>query len=374
MRNYSLFAIVLCFVALFFICLPKAKATPETTNVDYTDYMPKYRTMTSGFMLAKIDYTPEEMIVFFRYVAYKENDKITFHGAKTEYAWRLTTSAPTQISSVYSVTRLAEIQNIRINDESQIKLLDPDEKKEFIAQKGDVITCEVHFKVMPRTVRTVHMLGGDIDGQGTFRFNCNDILIKYKESSMLASEEFMNIAIKRFYDKQSYVSYPDIKDVTSANELEELEEVKKTAIPKPVNPLEKALEPIDYMPKSMTSTADMGCNQRVILTNVYFRDNKSDFSVRAKAMKTINLIVEYLEFHPKSRIVLHGHTDIFGNSFNNLELSKKRVLMVKRTMVTKGIDANRVITVHHGGSQPLLQYKQGGEMNRRVEAEVLCPK
>jgi len=374
MRNHSLFAIVLCFVGLFSICLPKAKATPETTKVDYTDYMPKYRTMTSGFMLAKIDYTPEEMIVFFRYVAYKENDKITFHGAKTEYAWRLTTSAPTQVSSVYSVTRLAEIHNIRINDESKTKLLDADEKKEFVAKKGDVITCEIHFKVMPRTVRTVHMLGGDVDRQGTFKFNCNDILIKSKESPMLASEVLMNTAIKRFYDKQSYVSYPDIKDVTSTNELEELAEVKKAARPKAVNPLEKALEPIDYMPKRMTSTKDMGCNERVILTNVYFRDNKADFSGRVKAMKTISLIVDYLEFHPRSRIVLHGHTDIFGNSFKNLELSKKRVLMVKRTMISKGIDANRVITVHHGGSQPLLQYKAGGEMNRRVEAEILCPK
>ena len=372
MRNQNLFATVFCFIGIFTMCLTQATSAPQTSKVEYTDYLPKYRTLSEGFLLSKIEYTSEDMIVFFRYVAGKDNDLVTFHGAQTEFAWKLTTSTRSQASNAYSVTRLANVENIRVNDESKMEYLDGHDKKEYLAKKGDIITCEIRFKSMPRTVRTAHLLGGDVDRQGTFRFNCNDILLKSKESSLLGTKDQMDAAIKRFYSKQRFVNYPDIKDATTSVQDQQFKE-KKAEVPKPrVNALEKALEPIDYMPKQLASIDDMECNERVILKNVYFHDNKAEFAGRVRAMKTINLIVDYMNFYPKAKIVLHGHTDIFGNSFRNLELSKNRVMTVKRVIASKGIDPARIITIHHGGSQPLQRYKDGGELNRRVEAEVLC--
>lgn len=374
MKSHTFFATFFCFFCLSLISLSlEAIPTPQTSKVDYTDYLPKYRTLSEGFLISKIDYTTEDMIIFFRYVANHNNEVVTFYGAETENTWKLTTINESQISETYAVTRLATVKNIRINDEAKQRELGGQETKKINASKGDIITCEVHFKMMPNAVRTAHLIGGDITEEGEARFSCNDILLKSKDSKILGTKEQMDANIRRFYAKQEQVNYPDIHGVTTIAEQEKLEQ-KHIPTETVVNPLAKSLEPINYMPKSITSSDDIVCSERVILTNVYFHDNKAEFAGRLKAMKTINLIVNYLNEHPKAKIALHGHTDIFGNAFRNLELSQKRVLAVKRAIVGKGIDENRIITIHHGGAQPLIQYKNGSELNRRVEAEVLCPR
>lgn len=369
MKNHYILLSTLFFWISTTISLSKVAAAPKISEVEYSDFLPKYRTASENFILSKIDYTLESTIVFFRYVAIKDNDDIIFYGSATPNGWKMTSSSNGQANAAYSVTRAATVQNIRINDEFKLELLDANSSKKFTAQKGDIITCEIHFEMMPRTVRAVHLLGGDLDNNQNLRFNCNDIQLKSKDSDLLGTKEQMDAVINRFYQKQPYVNYPDIKTVTTIAEQKTIIDKKNSA---PKNPLQEALEPIDYMPNSLNAIEDLQCNERVILNNIYFHDNKSDFAGRVKALKTINLIVDYMNFYPKSKIVLHGHTDIFGNSFANLDLSKKRVETVKQAIISKGIDVGRVITVHHGGAQPLIQYKEGGEMNRRVEAEVLC--
>ena len=137
-------------------------------------------------------------------------------------------------------------------------------------------------------------------------------------------------------------------------------------------PIKNSMKPIDYMPSMLNSVEDLQCRERVILQNVYFDDNSSEFTKRVHAMKTINVVFNYLEQFPDSKIILHGHTDIFGDPYRNLVLSKERVIAVKRVLIQKGIDKRRVITLYHGGSQPPPRYKDGDPMNRRVEVEVIC--
>lgn len=371
MRNHNRFAIIFCLLGFLLISLSQANAKPETHEADYTDYLPKYRTLSNDFLISKIDYTPTELIVFFRYVANQDDDAVNFYGKNKEQAWKLTSSARSATSSAYAVTKHGLVKNVRVNDEAKLVALDDNESRRIAAQIGDVITCEVHFEIMPHSIRTVHLIGGDLGEDGLERFNCNDILLKTKDSKLLGTEAQMTGVVKRFYSQQETVNYPDINNATtlaeqaSFDEKDKVEEVME-------NPLAKSLEPIGYMPKSLTSMEDMTCNERIILSNIYFYDNKSEFVGRVKVMKTINIMVNYLTYHPDAKIVLHGHTDIFGNAFKNLELSKKRVFAVKRAITGKGIDDNRIITIHHGGGQPLIQYKNGSEMNRRVEAEVLC--
>lgn len=371
MRNHNRFTTVFCLLGFLLISLFQANARSERPKADYTDYLPKYRTLSNDFLISKIDYTPTKLIVFFRYVANQDDDVVNFYGANKEQAWKLTSSARSATSSAYAVTKTGLVKNIRVNDEAELVALADDESKKIGAQIGDVITCEVHFEVMPHSIRTVHLIGGDLGEDGLERFNCNDILLKTKDSKILGTEEQMTAVVKRFYGQQETVNYPDINNATTLAEQASFDE--KDKVEKAMeNPLAKSLEPIGYMPKSLTSIEDMTCNERIILSNIYFYDNKAEFVGRIKVMKTINMIVDYLTYHPDAKIVLHGHTDIFGNAFKNLELSKKRVFAVKRTITGKGINDNRIITIHHGGAQPLIQYKNGSEMNRRVEAEVLC--
>jgi len=124
MRNHDSFATVFFCLGFFFISLSSLVSAPQTSQADYTDYLPKYRTLEEKFLLSKIDYTEEKMIVFFRYVSNEDNDLVTFFGKETASAWKLTTSIRSQASAAYSITRKAAIQNIRVNDEAKVKYLD----------------------------------------------------------------------------------------------------------------------------------------------------------------------------------------------------------------------------------------------------------
>lgn len=136
--------------------------------------------------------------------------------------------------------------------------------------------------------------------------------------------------------------------------------------------LEKASNPVTYTPEQLRSSEDLNCNTRVNLRNVYFDDNSASYAGRVEALKTIQVIVEYMEYYPKSSIILHGHSDVMGSPINNFELSKKRVLAVRNTLVTRGIDSDRIRYVAHGSSQPLPGKEGGSKKNRRVEVEVSC--
>ena len=108
------------------------------------------------------------------------------------------------------------------------------------------------------------------------------------------------------------------------------------------------------------------------LKNVYFEDNSASYAGRVEALKTIQIVIDYMRYYPEAHIILHGHTDIHGSAINNLELSKKRVLAVRNTLVTRGIDADRIKYIAHGDAQPLLGKSKGNKRNRRVEVEVVC--
>lgn len=374
MRLNLLILVLNCCLAQHVWAIPTHKYTTLDSifrEVDYVDYLPRYRSLNNDFIISKIEYSDKETIIHFRYVAIKDKDVIRFCGAQKEYSWKLATSVRTTPTSI---VKTATIINIRINDEPQKDLLSATEEKLYEPKRGDVVTCEIHFDNMPSQVRSVHLLGGDVDKQGNERFVCNDIMIKTKESRLLGNGEQMKANIKRFYESTGKVRYPDIVDVTSLEQDKKNKENKeRRTVQNTISPIQSALEPIDYMPKSLNEINDIDCSERLILKNVYFDDGKAEYNGRVKAVRTLSMVVEYMENVPNSKIVLHGHTDIFGNAFRNLELSRQRVLTVKRTLVAKGITGDRIITMHHGGSQPLPRYKDGGVLNRRVEMEIVCP-
>ena len=369
-----LFFIVFVIFVFGFSDLSIAQSNTDS-QVLYTDYLPKYREASDNFMISKIEYTNEKIILFYRYVSTIDDDIIHFYGADREFAWRLTNLVRDQSSSANTVTNLADVVNIRLNDESQRERLNDRSNTDVVTNKGDIITCEIHFKRLPSSARSVGLLGGDclLNSSVSFRFNCRGILIKSKDSGQLGTKKQMIASIKRFYEKIDYVKYPDINTATTLAQQEELEKKdNKIAIEKAINPVVKHLEPIGYMPHMLVEPEDFKCSERVILTDVHFHENRPDFRARGKAMSTINMVLNFMQDKPKTKIILHGHTDVFGNAFKNLETSKQHVNLVKKVLTDKGINSSRIIAIHHGGSQALPRYKNGGSMNRRVEAEIIC--
>lgn len=361
-------------IAILFVATIGSVSTThaQDNTIEYVDYLPKYRTVATNFILSKIEYTSKDMIINFRYVAEKDNDEITFYGPDDDNGWELTTAIHPRYAD-QAVTRKPRVMNIRLNDEQKKQEIAGKETLELKASKGDIITCELRLEQFPRTVRSFHLRGGAINNQAVERFGASDIMIKTSDNRLLGSAAQMEQTIQQFYGEQKQVNFPDLKAVTSTNEQKQFDKkLEETKNAKRDNPLQRALEPIDYMPKMLESSDDLDCNERIILRNVYFHDNKAEFAGRVKAMRTLNMVIDYLNYNKDAKIVLHGHTDIFGNAYKNLELSKDRVQTVKQALITKGIERERIITAHHGGSQPLAKYKNGGDLNRRVEVEVLC--
>jgi OOP family OmpA-OmpF porin len=72
-------------------------------------------------------------------------------------------------------------------------------------------------------------------------------------------------------------------------------------------------------------------------------------------------------------IIVTGHTDNVGNAAANQRLSLQRAEAVKKYLVGKGVDANRIYTDGKGPSQPIADNRtaEGRAKNRRVEVEAV---
>jgi OOP family OmpA-OmpF porin len=72
-------------------------------------------------------------------------------------------------------------------------------------------------------------------------------------------------------------------------------------------------------------------------------------------------------------IIVVGHTDNVGSAAANQRLSLQRAEAVKKYLVSKGIEPNRIYTEGKGPSQPIADNRtpEGRAKNRRVEIEVV---
>jgi OmpA-OmpF porin, OOP family len=72
-------------------------------------------------------------------------------------------------------------------------------------------------------------------------------------------------------------------------------------------------------------------------------------------------------------VIAIGHADEIGSDAYNMKLSVRRAEAVKKYLVSKSIEANRVYTEGKGKRQPVAsnKTKEGRAKNRRVEIEVI---
>jgi outer membrane protein OmpA-like peptidoglycan-associated protein len=320
---------------------------------DYTDYVPKYRSQNKNFMLTKIEYTSSEMVLHFRYVASRDEEIIYFPGSSRSTAWKLYTSG----RRGSELTKYAKLENIMINGVLKAEKIEADTEPSFVAKNGEVIRGEAHFSRLPGNIRAINFKASTLGV-------CSDILVKEEDSPMLGTEEQMK-SNENSFDRQLGDSGVSVVPESNAKKPK-VENALKDEI------VVKAKEPITYTPKELNSSKDLGCNTRVILKNVYFDDNSASYAGRVNALKTIQIIVDYMNYYPQSVIILHGHSDVLGDPVRNFELSKERILTVRNSLVLSNIDNDRIRTIAHGSSQPLPQFENGGKKNRRVEVELIC--
>lgn len=109
----------------------------------------------------------------------------------------------------------------------------------------------------------------------------------------------------------------------------------------------------------------------IVLNNVFFE--KATEKLLPESEEELNSIVKILKDNKKMEIELRGHTDNRGNAKQLLDLSEKRVIIVKKYLVNKGIDSTRISTKAFGGSMPININNSEEEhaKNRRVEFRIL---
>jgi outer membrane protein OmpA-like peptidoglycan-associated protein len=100
---------------------------------------------------------------------------------------------------------------------------------------------------------------------------------------------------------------------------------------------------------------------------VYFDTNKA--TIKKRSFKLLDDVARALTDYPTIRVRIEGHTDSQGKDKFNKKLSQKRAESVRKYLIKKGIDGDRMEPVGFGEEQPLQdnRTKAGRAANRRVE-------
>jgi len=136
-------------------------------------------------------------------------------------------------------------------------------------------------------------------------------------------------------------------------------ELNKSEMPLELTYWQEALPPSDYL------------NTLFQIEDLYFASSSA--KIQSFNYSKIDKLIAIFKKYPDIKVVIHGHSDKVGNEAINKDLSTKRAEAVKRYLVNKGIDPNRIITVGHGSSRPIYDGESESNFykNRRVEFEYV---
>lgn len=95
--------------------------------------------------------------------------------------------------------------------------------------------------------------------------------------------------------------------------------------------------------------------------------------IRSESYTELNKVVSVLKSNPTMEIEISAHTDNIGGYSKNIALSNDRARSVKEYLLSKGIEASRIISRGYGEVKPIASNKspEGRQRNRRVEFKIL---
>jgi len=184
------------------------------------------------------------------------------------------------------------------------------------------------------------MTGGDFSNQnGTIRF------------TLTPNQRFALIASKNGYFSKS-IPYNTTGKTPKPEDL--IQDVTNVALDTTI-----VLEPLIL-------------ERSIVLDNIYYDLNMAD--IRPDAALELDKLVQILKDNPSVRIELSSHTDARASDDYNDALSQKRAESAVDYLVSKGINASRLIAKGYGKRQLIIQNAQTEEehqVNRRTEFKVI---
>ncbi|MCC5928205.1 MAG: PD40 domain-containing protein [Cyclobacteriaceae bacterium] len=129
------------------------------------------------------------------------------------------------------------------------------------------------------------------------------------------------------------------------------------------------------MAKEVRKTVELDKLQpgyKAILRNIYFDFAKA--TLKPESFEELDKLKRMLLENPAFFVEIAGHTDNVGSKSLNKTLSENRAKAVVNYLIKNGINANRLFPVGYGQERPMASNddeKEGRELNRRVEFEIL---
>ena len=106
------------------------------------------------------------------------------------------------------------------------------------------------------------------------------------------------------------------------------------------------------------------------LEGIQFETAKS--VIRRSYYEILSKVVKIMKENPHYKLIISGHTDNVGESEMNERLSNSRANEVRRYLINRGVDANRLKAVGYGDKKPIADNSTeiGRKKNRRVQFEI----
>jgi outer membrane protein OmpA-like peptidoglycan-associated protein len=107
------------------------------------------------------------------------------------------------------------------------------------------------------------------------------------------------------------------------------------------------------------------------INDILFATDSYEIPSRSKII--LNGFCDYLKDNPTLKIAIHGHTDDVGDAKENLQLSTNRSEEVKKYLIEKGIDKERINSLGFGESKPKVENtdEENRSINRRTEFQLI---
>jgi OOP family OmpA-OmpF porin len=120
----------------------------------------------------------------------------------------------------------------------------------------------------------------------------------------------------------------------------------------------------DEVPKAVAKFAG-------VIKGIFFDVDKD--TIKPASKKTLDNAVKVLKDFADVKVEISGHTDSDGDRDHNVDLSRRRAESVKKYLVDKGIDSQRLQTRGAGPDEPIAdnKTKKGKSQNRRIEFKLL---
>ncbi len=118
-------------------------------------------------------------------------------------------------------------------------------------------------------------------------------------------------------------------------------------------------------------TIENDSNKRVVLDRIRFEFGSSE--LLAYSYDDLELLLEYLNSNPTTKIQIIGHTDNVGGSSANQKLSEKRAKSVYNYLVDNRVPKSRMAFIGKGELDPVASNDTpvGRNKNRRVEIKLV---